>query len=133
MALVFPSCSFPSHRVQEWFYLGLSLAPLLQLPNGRPFVRACAQLLEELNYHTSNVAIQSMKAMFRSTALSSSNSTNNLYAPNPSVLDTDKDIRPAIKKVGGTVVYEYLQTPNIVRWLLVGWLVLLMMVGTIAL
>ena len=47
-------------RVQQWFYLGVSIAPLLQLENGWSFVRACAQLMEEYEYHFANVAVQGM-------------------------------------------------------------------------
>lgn len=47
-------------RVQQWFYIGVSIAPLLQFQNGFQFVRACSQLMEEYEYHFSNVAIQGM-------------------------------------------------------------------------
>ena len=57
----------PLHRgvdattVLRWFYLGLSIGPLLQLQSGPPFVKAVLQLLEELHYHFANRAAQNMK------------------------------------------------------------------------
>lgn len=47
-------------RVQQWFHVGMSLAPLLQLDSGWQFIRACAQLMEEFEYHFSSVAMQGM-------------------------------------------------------------------------
>ena len=41
------SRSVESLQVLRWFYLGVSLGPLLQLPSGPPFVRALLQLFEE--------------------------------------------------------------------------------------
>jgi len=46
--------------VQQWFYVGVSIAPLLQLDSGWQFIRACAQLMEEYEYHFANVAVQGM-------------------------------------------------------------------------
>jgi hypothetical protein len=40
--------------------MGVSIAPLLQLENGYHFIRSCAQLMEEYEYHFSNVAVQGM-------------------------------------------------------------------------
>ena len=49
--------------VLRWFYLGLSIGPLLQLQSGPPFVKAVLQLLEELHYHFANRAAQNMKVI----------------------------------------------------------------------
>ena len=40
----------------RWYHLGVSIAPLLQLPSGPSFVRAVLQLFEELTYHFSSTA-----------------------------------------------------------------------------
>ncbi len=47
-------------RVQQWFYLGMSIAPLLGKEHGWSFLRACSQLMEEYEYHFANAAIQGM-------------------------------------------------------------------------
>jgi hypothetical protein len=88
-------------RIQQWFFLGVSIAPLLQLENGWNFVRACSQLMEEYEYHFANVAVQGMKIL---KALKFSNADEEMNR---------NSIKPGIHKVGGTVIYEFLRTPNI--------------------
>ena len=47
-------------RVQQWFHLGMSIAPLLNSEHGWCFLRACSQLMEEYEYHFANAAVQGM-------------------------------------------------------------------------
>ena len=94
-------------RLQQWFCLGLSLAPLIQYDNGYQFVRACSQLMEEYEYHFSNVAVQGMKILKAFT----NNFVEDDSAP---IVMNHKTIKPVIHKSNGSVVYEFLQTPNIV-------------------
>ena len=47
----------PRSSAERWFFLGLSLAPLLKLDE---VVRGVAQLLEEYEYYFSNAAVQGM-------------------------------------------------------------------------
>lgn len=91
-------------RVQQWFYMGVSIAPLLQLENGYHFIRSCAQLMEEYEYHFSNVAVQGMKILKALTVSSTEDDEET---------NINRPIKPVINKVGGTVVYEFLRTPNI--------------------
>ncbi|KAL0488758.1 hypothetical protein AKO1_003897 [Acrasis kona] len=91
-------------RVQQWFYMGVSIAPLLQLENGYLFVRSCAQLMEEYEYHFSNVAVQGMKILKALTVSANEEDED---------ANVNRPIKPVINKVGGTVVYEFLRTPNI--------------------
>eukprot|EP00667_Euglena_gracilis_P017915 EG_transcript_18934 len=48
-------------RARRWFYLGLSLAPLIDLPNGPPYLQALATLFQEWDYFFSTAAMQSWK------------------------------------------------------------------------
>eukprot|EP00668_Euglena_longa_P031999 GGOE01041279.1.p1 GENE.GGOE01041279.1~~GGOE01041279.1.p1 ORF type:complete len:251 (+),score=77.01 GGOE01041279.1:87-839(+) len=48
-------------RARRWFYLGLSLAPLIDLPNGLPYLQALATLFEEWDYCFSTAVMQSWK------------------------------------------------------------------------
>lgn len=90
-------------RVEQWFFLGISLAPLLQVSNGWWFLRALVQLLEEYEYHFSNLAVQGMKYLKAMTSTS---------VQQLSVV-TGRSVKPSIQRVGRTVVYEFLRTPNV--------------------
>ncbi|EFC41823.1 hypothetical protein NAEGRDRAFT_58715 [Naegleria gruberi] len=93
-------------RLEQWFTLGMSMAPLIQIDNGYEFVRACSQLLEEFEYHFSNMAVQGMKILKAFT-------NNFVDDDTPPVITSQKTIKPSIHKSNGSVVYEFLQTPNI--------------------
>lgn len=96
-------------RLEQWFTLGMSMAPLIQIDNGYEFVRACSQLLEEFEYHFSNMAVQGMKILKAFT-------NNFVDDDTPPVITSQKTIKPSIHKSNGSVVYEFLQTPNIVSF-----------------
>jgi len=67
-------------RAEEWFYLGVSLGPLLKLSGGEPFVRALVQLLDEFETYVKSGKV------FRSRE--SAAKAEFLVAPNvPSALD----------------------------------------------
>eukprot|EP01001_Neometanema_parovale_P008412 NODE_4690_length_1030_cov_81.291069_g4486_i0.p1 GENE.NODE_4690_length_1030_cov_81.291069_g4486_i0~~NODE_4690_length_1030_cov_81.291069_g4486_i0.p1 ORF type:complete len:300 (-),score=49.45 NODE_4690_length_1030_cov_81.291069_g4486_i0:26-925(-) len=48
-------------RVQQWFYLGFSMAPLLNIANGPGFLAALEKLIQEWEYLCSNAMMQSVK------------------------------------------------------------------------
>lgn len=109
-------------RVVQWFYLGISIAPLLQLDNGYQFIRACAQLIEEFEYHFANMAVQGMKIL-KSLAISNNNEDEEEWSSQYGNLEGAKDdngvstsraIKTSLSKVEGKIVYEFLRTPNIV-------------------
>jgi len=88
-------------RVQQWFHLGMSIAPLLNSEHGWCFLRACSQLMEEYEYHFANAAVQGMKIL-KSIKFTSSDEEMSKHA-----------IKPSINKVSGNVAYEFLKLPNI--------------------
>uniref|UniRef100_A0A7S1KQV0 Uncharacterized protein n=1 Tax=Percolomonas cosmopolitus TaxID=63605 RepID=A0A7S1KQV0_9EUKA len=65
-----------SHRLSQWFHLGISLAPLLQLPSGWWFLRALGQLVEEWEYHFSNLVGQGMRYLRAMTGIIGSSSSS---------------------------------------------------------
>lgn len=85
-----------AERAERWFFLGLSLAPLLKLDE---VVRGVAQLLEEYEYYFSNAAVQGMKRLLAWTNSSSSKKESGIQA--------------SMHRVQGTVVYEFLRIPNL--------------------
>jgi hypothetical protein len=97
------SRSVESLQVLRWFYLGVSLGPLLQLPSGPPFVRALLQLFEEFQYHFARSAVQNMKII----------KSRGSRAAAPAGGSSEDDLRPQLQRMGGEVLYAYLLTPHI--------------------
>jgi hypothetical protein len=93
-------------RAIMYYFLGLSLSKILDLPSGPTTIRAFAQLLEEWEYMFASVPMQGMKyVMARSSAYA--------YPQfNPNDGDVDQ-IRSAIYKFNNDVVYEHLQYPHV--------------------
>eukprot|EP00698_Gefionella_okellyi_P021093 TRINITY_DN6729_c0_g1_i2.p1 TRINITY_DN6729_c0_g1~~TRINITY_DN6729_c0_g1_i2.p1 ORF type:complete len:217 (+),score=21.99 TRINITY_DN6729_c0_g1_i2:91-741(+) len=50
-------------RVEQWFNLGMSLAPLLRLNSSEVYVRAVAQLVEEYDYFYANAASKGLRLL----------------------------------------------------------------------
>eukprot|EP00743_Colponemidia_sp_Colp-15_P004484 GILK01004835.1.p1 GENE.GILK01004835.1~~GILK01004835.1.p1 ORF type:complete len:272 (-),score=32.19 GILK01004835.1:127-942(-) len=90
-------------RAEQWFYLGVSLAKILDLPNGAYTVRAFSQLLEEYEYHFANTALHGFKFMM----------TKAQAPPTFHDASSTDPVKPIIYRSGKTAVYEYLTTPNV--------------------
>lgn len=84
------------HAVR-WYYLGLSLATLMAQPPGIPFLRAVLQTLEEHQHHFSSSFASSRGMRARA---------NHHRAD-------DESLTPALHRVNGKVMYEYLLTPHV--------------------
>mmetsp|Transcript_17359 Transcript_17359/g.29055 ORF Transcript_17359/g.29055 Transcript_17359/m.29055 type:complete len:272 (-) Transcript_17359:2070-2885(-) len=95
------------HRARMFYYLGLSICPLLDLTNGPNTVRAFSQLLEEWEYmFDSAAAVQGVKYMMATT----SNSAYPEFLP----FEGDGDqLRSSIFRFKDDVVYEYLLLPHL--------------------
>mmetsp|Transcript_3931 Transcript_3931/g.6027 ORF Transcript_3931/g.6027 Transcript_3931/m.6027 type:complete len:275 (-) Transcript_3931:81-905(-) len=92
-----------SKRLEQWFVLGVSMAPLLQQPNGSFYIRALSQLIEEFDYYCANAVEKNVKRMkARQTAI-------------PQPVAEDEPVKGAIYKSGKYVVFTYLliQSVNI--------------------
>ena len=89
------------NMVLRWFYLGVSLATLLQQPPGAPFVRSALQLLEELQHHFSS----SRSAVIRTRPAA--------MRPRPAAIGDGDDLTPSLQRVNGKVMYENLLTPHV--------------------
>uniref|UniRef100_A0A7S3F7T6 Uncharacterized protein n=1 Tax=Haptolina ericina TaxID=156174 RepID=A0A7S3F7T6_9EUKA len=89
----------------RWYHLGVSIAPLLQLPSGPSFVRAVLQLFEELTYHFSSTARQNIRKISR-FARPANRATG-------SSTGSEDDFNAGLSRVNGEVVYEFLFTPFI--------------------
>jgi len=96
-------------RVERWFFLGLSVAKLVVLPNGSPVVRALCQLLEEYEHFNDNY--QSNRGGTEQKKLTSApmfkGPTLQLHASL-----AQEPVKATIVKLGKQVVYEYLQVPS---------------------
>jgi len=98
--------------VLRWFYLGLSIGPLLQLQSGPPFVKAVLQLLEELQYHFANRAMQNMKVVKANVRGRHIN-----HEKADAGGGSADDLKPQLQRAGGEVLYAYLLTPHIAHQL----------------
>jgi len=95
--------------VLRWFYLGLSIGPLLQLPSGPPFVKAILQLLEEYQYHFSNRAAHIAKIVKAGVQVRHRYlGHEKAEAGGGSV----EELKPQLQRVSGEVLYAYLLTPH---------------------
>jgi len=88
-------------RAKSWFFLGLSLAPLVKIPNIPTYVRSLAQIMEEYEYYIEY--------------MNSKDSLRNLYKTGGTVnLDNEfEEIKPKLHKVGNHVAYEFLSVFNV--------------------
>lgn len=128
-------------RSMMFYYFGISLTKILDLPSGSPTIKAMLQLIEEWEYYFASNAMQSMKyVMARNSnfiypnfmpsdslppqsggsgsggggggSYSPNNGTN--YHSNHSNIDLqDHQIKSGIFKFNNDIVYEYLITPHI--------------------
>jgi len=108
-------------RAVSFFYLGFSLARLLNLPNGTTFINSVCQLFEEWEYYFSGSAVQSVKYVLSRN--STSNYPQTLNINNRSSLqllttnepiNTSKSFRPpSLSRFNNTIVYEVLQCPHL--------------------
>ena len=87
--------------VLRWFYLGLSIGPLLQLQSGPPFVKAVLQLLEELHYHFANRAAQNMKVIKANVRGRAHHEKHGHDAGGGSA----DELKPQLQRAGGEVLY----------------------------
>jgi hypothetical protein len=77
--------------------------------NSPAVVRALSQLLEEYEYHTAHTKNHDAKAPITFSSYTPSGSRARVTATTAA---SDNDpVKPAIRKVGGLVVYDYLQQP----------------------
>lgn len=94
-------------KIESFFILGLSIARILDIPNGLNFIRAFSQLIEEWEYYYSGTAMQGMKYMMAKTSPC-------IY---PNLVPTESGLqdiqRPCVYKFLTNIVYEYLQLLNI--------------------
>jgi len=104
-----------SATVLRWFYLGLSIGPLLQLQSGPPFVKAVLQLLEELHYHFANRAAQNMKVIKANVRGRAHHEKH--HHGHDSAGGSADDLKPQLQRAGGEVLYAYLLTPHIAHQL----------------
>ena len=98
--------SCPACAVLRWFYLGVSIGPLLQLQSGAPFVKAVLQLLEEFQYHFARSAVQNMKVL-----KARGRRTHSTIAGSSG--GDASDLKPTLQRQGGEVLYAYLLTPHL--------------------
>ena len=94
--------------VLRWFYLGLSIGPLLQLQSGPPFVKAVLQLLEELHYHFANRAAQNMKVIKANVRGRAHHEKHGHDAGGGSA----DELKPQLQRVGGEVLYYHSTTSS---------------------
>ena len=99
----------------RWFYLGISASTLLQHPAGAPFLRALLQLLEEHQYHFASSTAQSIKAIrARGPRGGGGGGGGGGGSSGGGGGADDKEvIAPALQRVQGKVLYEYLLTPHL--------------------
>jgi len=94
----------PVARTNSYFYLGMGLANVLNASlSGSSFVKAVSQLMEEFEYHSSSIAMQSMKYVLAKT-------TATPFYPFGTVLESEASF---LHKFNGEVIYEYLRTPEL--------------------
>ena len=93
--------------VLRWFYLGLSIGPLLQLQSGPPFVKAVLQLLEELHYHFANRAAQNMKVIKANVRGRAHHERGHDAASGGA-----DELRPQLQRAGGEARATYLLTSH---------------------
>ena len=116
----------------RWFYLGVSIGPLLQLQSGPPFVKAVSlpvqkrpygrppparmaprpseqvlQLLEEFQYHFARSTVQNMKI------IKAKHSRRGGLQAGGAGGGSDDDLKPSLQRQNGEVLYAYLLTPHI--------------------
>ena len=99
----------PEQRTKQYFYLGLSVGKLLNLPSGAFCVQALTQLLEEWEYHFASATFQSMKFVM-------ANSSDGPYpksSPVPPGGPNETGQSAGIYKWNGHTVYEHLLVPHI--------------------
>ena len=90
----------------RWFYIGVSLAPLLQRPAGVPFLRALLQLQEEYQYHFREPS-ENQKAFRARSATGQQRVMMGDHGDHSDML------KPMLLRVEGKVTYEYLFTPHL--------------------
>jgi hypothetical protein len=105
-SLVSDTTRVPPIRSVMYYYLGLSLSKLLDLPPGPITVRALSQLLEEWEYYFASNTMQSMKYVMART----SSYPYPQYMPNDGDID---QIRSGVYKFNNDIVYEHLQCPHV--------------------
>jgi len=81
-------------RSAQWFCLGISIAPLLQIEDPVDYIKSISLLMEEFEYESSDFATQKMKQIFRKTK-----EEEDVFMVNPSYQETG--------------LYTHLQTPNV--------------------
>ena len=102
--------SLGSIRTHDWFCLGYSLAPLLQIGTGPILLRALSQLLAEYSYHTSGTAKQGLQA-FMAKEKGSVDFSRWKSEQNPVI--TQDSLKGSLHRTSHGVYYDLLQTPNV--------------------
>ncbi|KAH7825494.1 uncharacterized protein MONOS_9463 [Monocercomonoides exilis] len=92
---------------KDWFYLGYSLAPLLDISSGQQFLKSLSQFVFEYSYHTSNFAKQGLHALMAKEKKEVE-----------TVPTTGIDIyKPTLYRTTYGIYFEFLQTPPIPDYL----------------
>jgi hypothetical protein len=92
-------------RLLSFFYLGLSLANLLQAAVGMDAVRDSLQLFEEWEYHFSSFSVQSVKYVM-------ARSIPTAY-PETDASETSPSSHYTINRFSNEVMYSKLQCPHV--------------------
>ncbi|KAH7832019.1 uncharacterized protein MONOS_12903 [Monocercomonoides exilis] len=92
-----------SERIREWFSLGYSLAPLLQLASGPVFLKGLSQLIVEYTYHNSNFASQGLQSLMAKDK----SQTGSVQ------LSLNEEYKGTLLKTSFGIYFERLQTPTV--------------------
>jgi hypothetical protein len=93
-------------RTVNFYYLGLSVQNLLDVPPGVAAVKAFSQLMEEFEYYCAGNAMQGMKSLMAKTST--------CVYPQAVQIEGDEPLtRPTVYKFNNKVVYEYLKIPHL--------------------
>eukprot|EP00300_Choanocystis_sp_HF-7_P001454 c11173_g1_i1.p1 GENE.c11173_g1_i1~~c11173_g1_i1.p1 ORF type:complete len:255 (+),score=64.58 c11173_g1_i1:178-942(+) len=87
-------------RVEDWFFLGVTLAPLLELSDSSQFVRGLAQCIEEFEYAIANPASQSLKYLLRESSVQM-------------MVDPTEPVRPKVRFNGSQPAFLYMAMFNL--------------------
>jgi hypothetical protein len=96
-------------RIESFFFLGLSISKITDLPAGLSLIRAFSQLIEEWEYYHLGNTMQSVKFVM-------ARNSQCIYPqtiPLESSTDRTDLVRPSVYKFNNTVVFEHLVVLNI--------------------
>eukprot|EP01062_Namystynia_karyoxenos_P045883 TRINITY_DN34189_c0_g1_i1.p1 TRINITY_DN34189_c0_g1~~TRINITY_DN34189_c0_g1_i1.p1 ORF type:complete len:353 (+),score=89.74 TRINITY_DN34189_c0_g1_i1:79-1137(+) len=96
----------------QWFTLGLSLAPLLALPNGWQFLCAVERLVDEWEYHFAS-GVERMIRGLRQPGGRGGDEQRAAGAAGAAAFGSGASAASVQRKVTGLVTYDYLTTPTV--------------------